>query len=203
MRRLPAKIISPALQFFIKHYFKKPRNYSYKTIKGIVLPGNYDLKEKRFLELGCGTGLISVFAAKNGANVLSSDINPVAIENANLNAINNKIHINTVISDLFEKIPSEIFDFIIINPPYYPKTPKNHAEEAWFCGEHFEYFEKLFPSLPQYFGKNSNVFMILSEDCDFSSISKIALKNKVQFKEIFQQRKYGEISLIYQLTIVA
>ena len=35
---------------------------------------------KSFLEPGCGSGLISIYAAKKGAIVTATDINPVAIE---------------------------------------------------------------------------------------------------------------------------
>lgn len=218
MRRIPAKIISPALQFFIRHYFKKARPYRYKKIKITVLPGVFfphftlstklllqfleskQLDKKSFLELGCGTGIISVFAAQKGAIVTASDINPEAIKNAELNAHKNAVSIQTVLSDLFEKIPPQQFDTIVINPPYYPRQPKNDAEKAWFCGEEFEYFEKLFPNLPAYFHSNSEVYMILSEDCKFERIQTIAQKSKLKFEVVDKKRKWGEFSLIYRIT---
>lgn len=217
MRRIPAKIISPALQFYIKHYFKKSRPYRFKNIKGVVHPGVFfpqftistkmllqfleekDLAGKTFLELGCGTGLVSVLAAQRGARVTSSDINSAAIENATDNAERNSVKIETILSDLFTEIPTQIFDIIIINPPYYPKAPKSRAEEAWFCGVDFEYFEKLFPSLPSYFNAKSEVFMILSEDCDLDRIKTIAAKNKLEFLTVLEKKKWGEISFIYRI----
>jgi release factor glutamine methyltransferase len=120
MRRIPAKIISPALQLFIKQYFKKPRSYRYKSIKGKVNPGVFfphftistkmlldfletkQLKGKTFLELGCGTGFVSVLAAKNGAIVTATDINPAAVENVIENANRNDVRIDARLSDLFK-----------------------------------------------------------------------------------------------------
>lgn len=220
MRRIPAKVVSPVLKFYVKHYFKKPRPYRYKYIKGIVHPGVFfpqftistkmllqfleekELKARRFLELGCGTGLVSVMAARRGAEVTASDINPAAIENAKDNAKRNKVEIQTILSDLFTDIPAQIFDTIIINPPYYPKDPKNRAEEAWFCGAAFEYFEKLFPALTQYFNSDSEVFMILSEDCEFERIKAIAAKSKLEFYTILEKKKWGEVSFIYQIKLM-
>ena len=217
MRRIPAKIISPALRIFIKYYFKKPRKYSYKKIKGVVLPGVFfpqftmstkmlmdfitplNLENKSVLELGCGTGLVSVLAAKKGAKVFSSDINPTAIKNAELNAEKNGVKIVAIQSDLFEEIDSQIFDFIIINPPYYPKNPENNAEKAWFCGKEFEYFEKLFLELAAYFNKQSQVLMILSEDCELTKIKAIANKNNIAFTQLAENKKWGELTSIFQL----
>jgi release factor glutamine methyltransferase len=40
----------------------------------------FPLKNKHVLELGAGSGLIAIKAAKEGALVTATDINPVAIE---------------------------------------------------------------------------------------------------------------------------
>ncbi|MGB0886679.1 MAG: methyltransferase [Vicingaceae bacterium] len=215
MRKFIAKIISPFLQYFVKHYFVKPRTYRYKKIKIKVLPGVFfphftlstklllqfletkELHKKTFLELGCGTGIISVFAAQKGAETTATDINPKAIENVTLNAKTNHVKVLSILSDLFTAIPQQQFNYIIINPPYYPKKPKNKAEEAWFCGENFEYFEKLFASITPYFNSTSEVYMILSEDCNVERIKSIAFKNKLLFTTILEKRKYREMNYIY------
>jgi release factor glutamine methyltransferase len=157
------------------------------------------LENKSFLELGCGTGIISILAAKNGAHVLASDINPLAIENVMQNATHNNVKISTYTSDLFTNIPKQHFNYIVINPPFYPKAPKNINEEAWFCGEGFEYFEKLFSTIGQYFNSQSEVLMILSEDCEINYIEKIALKNQVVFSTVLEKKKWGERNYIFKL----
>ena len=45
-----------------------------------------ELENKRFLELGAGSGLISVFAAQQLAIVTATDINHVALEKLKENA---------------------------------------------------------------------------------------------------------------------
>ena len=45
----------------------------------LVLLGPSSLKDRQVLELGCGTGLPSLAAACCGANVVASDISPVAL----------------------------------------------------------------------------------------------------------------------------
>ena len=51
---------------------------------------------------------------------------------------------------MFDKIEKVNFDYIVINPPYFPKNPKSEKEFAWFCGSDFEYFKKLFSQLKDY-----------------------------------------------------
>lgn len=220
MKKWILSIIAPFMQAFAKVYFSKARKCSYKDINGIVLPGVFypqftistkllltclekeDLKNKTFLELGCGTGIISVLAAKKGAEVMASDINPKAIENVSLNAKKNRVGVKAVVSDLFEDIPAQHFDWIVINPPYYPKNPKNSAEEAWYCGENFEYFEKLFSTVGGYFEKESCVIMILSEDCELKIIEEIVKKNKLRFELLHKKKKWGEENYIFQLKCI-
>jgi release factor glutamine methyltransferase len=217
MRSLIVKIIHPFIRVFAKYYFAKPRKYNYKNIKGIVNPNVFhpqftistrilldfidkeDLEGKRFLELGCGTGLISTYAAYKGAKVLASDVNNLALKNAELNAKNNHIEIETVNSDLFKNISHQVFDFIIINPPYYPKQPKSEVEKAWFCGEDFEYFKSLFSTIQPYFNQSAKVIMILSEDCDIERIKQISSDNNISFTAILETKKWGEKNYLFQL----
>lgn len=220
MRRLLSKIISPFLQYFVKHYFTKPRTYCYKKIEATVLPTVFFpyftistkmllqfLETKQFhnktvLELGCGTGIISVFAAQKGATVTATDINPAAIENVGLNAKKNNTKVYSILSDLFVEILPQQFNYIIINPPYYPKAPKNKTEEAWFCGTDFEYFEKLFATIHPYFNPTSEVLMILSEDCKIDQIKSIAIRKNIEFKTVHTESKWGELNYIFQLKCI-
>lgn len=217
LKKLKKKIISRPLQWWASWYFQKPRKYNYKNIKGTVLPTVFfphftistqflmefledkKLNDKSLLELGCGSGLISVLAAQKGAKVLASDLNPQAIENALLNAKKNNVEVQVVESDLFKKIPKQEFNYIIINPPYYAKNPKNIAENAWFCGENFEYFEKLFSQIATYFNRNSKVYMILSEDCELENIKQLAKNKYINLNILKSKRVKGETSHIFEL----
>jgi release factor glutamine methyltransferase len=202
---------------FSEKYFSKERNYSYKGYQFIVLPdvfqpyftlstkillhflGEKNLKNKSLLELGCGTGIISAFTALKGAHVTSSDINPEAVKNASINAKKNNIETTVILSDLFNDINLQIFDFIIINPPYYPKDAQNDKEMAWFCGENFEYFERLFKEIEPFQNKQSEVYMILSVDCELEKIQSIGLKNQFRMDEVMKIKKWGEWNYIYKI----
>jgi release factor glutamine methyltransferase len=100
--------------------------------------------------------------------------------------------LTAVESDLFDSLPPRHFDFILINPPYYPRQPRDAAEQAFFAGENFEYFEKLFRQLPAFLGATTQVWIILSEDCDFEKIREIAAKNGLRLAVVFEKKKWGE-----------
>lgn len=215
MRNFIKKITHPFLKLGLKLYYLKPRKYCYEDICVKVHPDVFpphltlstkilldfikplNLKDKTFLELGCGSGIISLLASKKGAAVFSSDINQTALNYLDTNAAKNNLLVTTIFSDLFESIPNSKFDYIIINPPYYPKKPKNIKENAWFCGEHFEYFEKLFYQLQNV--ECNNIFMILSEDCAIENIKSISNKNNFRLSNIQIIKNNFETNFIFKI----
>lgn len=206
-------LLYPVSQWFLS----KERNYTYRDIQVKVLPGVFhpglffstkilleyleelDLQGKTFFELGAGTGLISIFAAQKGADVTSSDISLTAIQNIERNATDNNVKLNMICSDLFDKIQEHTFDLIIINPPYFPKDPRNEKEYAWFCGSDFQFFSKLFTQIGKFIDENNKTIMILSEDCDIERIKTIAQNSGFKLKEVYRKRVWAELNYLFQI----
>jgi len=218
MKSLLKKILFPVLKSVYNIYSSKERSYSYKGINVRVMPevfhpglffstkllieyiSKYDLNDKNVLELGAGSGLISVYCAKLKATVTASDINPIAVENINQNAKLNSVNIKVVESDLFDRIETKEFDYIIINPPYYPKNPNKEEEFAWFCGNDFQYFRKLFAQIGNYINSDSKIIMVLSEDCDIEMIKKIGKQSAFIFTKCYEQKIWGEMNYIFEIS---
>jgi release factor glutamine methyltransferase len=154
--------------------------------------GKENFLGKKTLDIGTGSGLIAIFTAKKGAISTAIDINPKAVVTASQNATLNAVNVEVLESDLFEKLPPQQFDYLLINPPYYPKKPKNISENAFFAGENLEYFEKLFFGMKPYLAPNAKIWMILSEDCDLKTISWIAKKQNFSIEKIHKSHKWGE-----------
>lgn len=211
-------IIQRVLRALYNRYKLKPRSYAYKGVKIEVLPEvfhpgfffstkwllefllkNRAITKKKILELGAGSGLISTYLAKGGGDVYASDINPKAVENVKLNAQLNDQQVTVFYSDLFDDIPQMMFDYILINPPYYPKKPSNNEEKAWYCGEDFEYYQKLFTQLSRFASKNSEVFMVMSENCDLGKIGHLAELNDWTLSDEASRVFIRERLIIYRI----
>jgi len=78
-------------------------------------------KGGRFLEMGCGTGVLSVHAALSGWKVHAADRNPLALVQTRENMVLNGVSGRLFLSDLFRGIPQNEeceYDLIVFNPPY-------------------------------------------------------------------------------------
>ncbi len=213
LKSLAFRILYPASE----KYLSKERSYSYKSITVTVFPGvfhpgfyfstklllkyleNAELNKKYVLELGAGTGLISIFAANKGGFVTASDISLTAVYNIEKNVKMTNANVEVVHSDLFDDIPHRKYDYIIINPPYYKKTPASEKEFAWFGGDDFQYFRKLFEQLNKNIYENTNVIMVLSDEADLEMIKSIAGEFKFVLKEVVHKKTWGENHFIFSI----
>ncbi len=94
----------------------------------------------RFLEVGCGAGLVSMAAARAGAIVAATDVNPLAVTLARANAKENGLQMTVHEADLVGDVAGP-FDVIAFNPPYLPTLPEervrgplNHAFDGGESG---------------------------------------------------------------------
>lgn len=74
-----------------------------------------------FLEIGSGSGVVSIEAADQGANVTATDINPKAVENTKENVRLNNLesHIEVLEGDVYEPVDDSCqFDTIFWNTPF-------------------------------------------------------------------------------------
>ncbi|MGV8176432.1 MAG: HemK2/MTQ2 family protein methyltransferase [Candidatus Bilamarchaeaceae archaeon] len=126
----------------------------------------------RILEMGCGSGMVSLANAKRnpGNGVLGIDINPIAVQasirNAALNGIRNAHFIQ---SDLFSALgKSEKFDAIIFNPPYLVKEADDPNDPALYGGgkQGRGVIDRFIAGFPPYLSKGGVVLLIHSSDND-------------------------------------
>jgi release factor glutamine methyltransferase len=79
-----------------------------------------------FLEVGCGTGFVSLVAARAGARATCTDANPHAVALARHNARENGLPLHAVEADLLAGLVGP-FDVVAFNPPYLPTADDDHV----------------------------------------------------------------------------
>lgn len=83
----------------------------------------------RVLDMGTGSGVNAILAARGGADVVGVDINPDAVAAAQANAERNGVVGEFAVSDVFTAVAGR-FDLVVIDPPFRWFAPRDMAEAA-------------------------------------------------------------------------
>jgi release factor glutamine methyltransferase len=224
LRRLIKLFLYAAVRPVALWYLRSERRFRFEGLDLVVKPGVFhpglffttkfliealrevEIRGEKLLEMGAGSGLISLWCARRGAIVTAADISPTAVATIEDNIRANLAQLaagggppRVILSDMFDQLPREPFDFVVINPPFYPRNPRTLAEKAWFCGKNFEYFEKLFGQIGDYLQPGTRVLMTLSEDCDIPRIREIARRNGLALGLEKRKRFFVEDEFIFSL----
>ncbi|MBU1913812.1 MAG: HemK2/MTQ2 family protein methyltransferase [Thermoplasmatota archaeon] len=174
-----------------------PSDDSYLLLKVVDVS-----QEERFLEMGPGTGLLSIHAAKLGAIVTAADVNPHAVECTKRNAAKNSVRIDTFKSDLFEKVQGN-YDVIVFNPPYLPgaTTSTSWIERAWSGGdEGSETAVQFLNDAWKHLSPGGRIFMILSSVGGLMSVLKSA-RERYDSEMLEEQHMFFESIYAYRFRL--
>ena len=94
------------------------------------------------LDMGTGSGVCAVFAARGARRVVAVDINPAAVRCAHINSLMNGLDhkIDVRLGDLFGPVGDERFDLVLFNPPFLRGTPRDPRDGAWRSNDVAERF---------------------------------------------------------------
>jgi release factor glutamine methyltransferase len=189
--------LDTSLEIDISPDVYNPSDDSYLLLKVVEVS-----PEGSLLEMGTGTGVVAVHAAKLGAKVTAVDINPHAVECARRNAARNNVRFEVVRSDLFDKIPGS-FDVIAFNPPYLPgdSTSTTWIEKAWSGGEEgSEVAVRFLRDAWKHLNPGGRIYMILSSVGGLMSVLKAA-KERYSTEMLIEQRMFFESIFAYKLEL--
>jgi SAM-dependent methyltransferase len=87
----------------------------------------------RALDVGTGSGIGAIFAARRGYDVIGVDRNPEAVRCARINVLLNNLEgrIDIRHGDLFTPVAGAEFDLVLFNPPFYRGVPTDPMDQAW------------------------------------------------------------------------
>lgn len=113
-----------------------------RAVTTVTLPAVPLGQRVRLLDMGTGSGVGAVFAARRGMQVVAVDINPEAVRCARINVLLNQLDERVEVrqGDLSEPVSQETFDVVLFNPPFYRGQPRGLIDHAWRGRDVFERF---------------------------------------------------------------
>jgi release factor glutamine methyltransferase len=164
--------------------------------------GKMDLRGKRVAEVGCGSGILSLAAARAGAiSVTAIDINPNAARAATMNGRDNGLpQVRGVASNLMSGIaPGPYFDIIITSPPSFPGEPKDLADRAWHAGPEYRDIKELFKQARERLAPGGVVYLLLSSDSDLELLGELIHLAHFSARQIGVESIFIEDFILYEL----
>jgi HemK-related putative methylase len=152
--------------------------------------------DPRALDMGTGSGVCAVFAARRGYRVTAVDINPEAARCARINVlINRQEHAVEVLQgDLFEPVAGQRFDLILFNPPFYRGEPKSRFDMAWRATDVFERFAA---GLDSALAPSGRALILLSTDGDAQGMLTALERNHFRIAPAFSHNFGNERMTIF------
>ncbi len=207
---------------WVIRYLRKPRQFKFHELQLHIEPGVFhpkyffsslffaefvreqNLKSKSVCEPCCGSGIIGLTAALQGAEVICGDIDPRAVRsvqqsmllNANVLDENN---VWILQSDIFEQFPHKTYDYIFVNPPYFFKPVENEAQLAWNAGNEGEFFVRFFNGLGKIASPITKTYMVLADNCELDRIRVIANQFGFLLKEHRRKKIQWEVNYIFEI----
>ena len=187
---------------------------SFVVYPGVFSPKYFDSTEffskkvpieagERFLEIGSGTGVVSIFASDYGADVTATDINPRAVKNTLENFRRHGLNSSGVYEgDLFQPLKSgEIFDTIFWAMPFGFVERKNvpMLERSVF-DPNYESISRFVEESPKYLNTNGRLLIGFSEPLGHLDLLEKSLKSAgYDYRVICEQSVQEKSNVPFQL----
>lgn len=165
--------------------------------------GRLDLRGKRVADVGTGSGILALAAARAGAaQVTAIDLNPSAARTAMENAWANGQGggFAAVCSDLLSAVaPEPLFDVIVSSPPSFPGEPRDIADRAWHAGPDYRDIAALFEQARQRLAADGRVYILLSSDSDLALFARLIDAARFDMRVAAARSIVIESLIIYEL----
>jgi len=155
--------------------------------------------EAEVLDMGTGSGVCAVFAARHARRVVAVDINASAVRCARVNALLNRAEgrVDVRHGDLFDPIAGERFDLILFNPPFKTGEARNDRERAWRATGLGERFAE---GLDRHLKPGGAVLLLLSTFGDAQVFLAPLRLGGHGISPLAQRRYFGEQLTLYRVT---
>ncbi len=135
-----------------------------------------DLRGKRVIDVGTGSGILALAAARAGADfVVAADINPNAALTAADNARANGFPaVKAVCSNLLAAFAARpLFDVILSSPPKHAGEPRDLADRGWHAGPAYRDIVALFEQAQERLRPGGRIYVMVSSDSDLDLFGRL------------------------------
>lgn len=150
------------------------------------------------LDLGTGSGVIALFAARLARTVSASDLDPVAVRNARINVLLS--HLEDIVDvnegDLFRPHVGREFDVVLFNPPYFVGNPRSSADRAW---RSLDVLPRFASELRGHLRPGGHALVVWSSDADASVIRGPLAAAELSVETVFEKDLINEIVTIWRI----
>lgn len=155
--------------------------------------------DEKVLELGCGSGVVGIHCAREGADVTCGDINPRAVELTRANAKVNSVRIKVLETDVFSNVEGK-FDTIVFNLPYLPVQEEGELARAWSGGEDgLGPLPELIKGAPNHLEESGRIVVVVSTLMDRDKLDALLADHSVsvisELSLFFEKLKVLEIRI--------
>lgn len=182
--------INKELNIEILNGVYKPSDDTFLLLRTIELEG----KEK-VLEIGCGTGFISLHCKDLGCQVVAVDKNYDAVKNTKINSKKNELRLDVRKSDLFSAVDETDWDVMIFNPPYLPQKENLQQDDRWDGGKKgYETIDRFLKDAKKYLKEKGKIYICFSSLAENNMINRMKKRYKIISKskeEFFFETLYA------------
>jgi len=141
------------------------------------------------LDMGTGSGVCALFAARHARRVVAVDISAAAVRCTTLNAMLNDLESRLDIrhGDLFAPTAGERFDLVLFNPPFYLGVPKDDRDAAWRSSDTAQRFAA---GLDDHLAPGGVALVLLSSFGDACAVFESELRANGFRLTIFARRRF-------------
>jgi len=221
---LPQRLIGRVVHFLTYHFVLKRRKTveSYAAGFRFTVPptvfhpsvfktgeyfaefiGALDLRDLRVADVGTGSGILALAAARAGAShVTALDINPnaawAANENARINGLGDRV--TGVCSNLLSALAARsLFDVIVSNPPYFAGEPRDLADRAWHSGPSHRDIVELFVQARERLAPGGRMYVLFSARSDLGLLSALMQQANFRSRVVSERSIMIDTFVIYEL----
>lgn len=149
------------------------------------------------LDMGTGSGVVAITAARRGYRAVGVDVSPLAVRcaraNVALHGLDERVEI--VEGDLFERVAGRRFDLVAFNPPFFRGEPASYQDMAWRGTDVMERFARGLGGALQ---PGGYALVLLSTDGDAAGMLRALIDNGFAVTAIAHRDFGNEIMTVYR-----